>query len=112
MRSTSTPVRSRASVPPSSARGSSWDSRRVDLARWRSLGLELAFDPERLPARFTAQGQAQLRADLLHLDAERLVELYPREPDDRLPLDEMVLLAAVELVQPLRAPKQAWLVAE
>ena len=54
------------------------------VARWRSLGLEAAFDPAELPKTLSARGRAQLRDDLVHLDAERLLQYYPRERDGRL----------------------------
>ena len=76
-----------------------------DVERWRSLGVELAFDPEApgVPA-----------GELAHLDAAQLVRCFPREPDGRLPLDEIVLLAPVAVTgdDAPRLPKQRWLIAE
>ncbi len=82
-----------------------------DVARWRALGLELAFDPAVPPAALTPAGRAQLADELAHLDAALVVRHYPRDPAGKLPLGEVVLLAAIEVSPPLRLPKQLWLLA-
>jgi uncharacterized protein (TIGR02996 family) len=79
------------------------------IARWRKLGLEVAFDPEDPPERVV--GRAWLAEELAAIDAERLLAYYPRDEDGRLSLDEHVLLAAVDVTSPLARNKQAWLVA-
>jgi uncharacterized protein (TIGR02996 family) len=84
----------------------------LDLARWRSHGLDLAFDPDELPVRLSDRGLAELRGHLQHLDAERLARWYPRDPDGRLPLGEVVLLAELETVERANPPRATWLVVD
>ncbi|HEU0030433.1 MAG TPA: TIGR02996 domain-containing protein [Kofleriaceae bacterium] len=81
----------------------------IDVAHWRSLGLEIAFDPAAPDPRLTALGRAQLADELANLDAEQLVTLFPRGRDGRWPLDEHVLLTMLEIAPPLRNPKACWL---
>jgi uncharacterized protein (TIGR02996 family) len=82
----------------------------MEVARWRTLGVELAFDPTR-PKGLSSRGRTLLGSVLANLDVERLVKLYPRAADGRLALGQLVLLAPIELAKPPRAPKQQFLAA-
>ncbi len=74
-----------------------------------AAGMLADFDLADPGTELTAEGKAQVAADLRHLRADHLLWNFPLEKDGRWPLSTEVLLASYPASQPLGRDRQMWL---
>lgn len=74
-------------------------------------GLSPGFDPDNPPGGLIDDAREEMRDDLRHLDAERLLTNIPRDAKGRMELDQEILLASYASSTTQSRGRQMWLVA-